>query len=129
MAVRAGVNGFGRMGRALLRASLTRDLGIEVVAVNDLIPPSTMASLLARDSVYGRLHRDLKVAEDGFMIEGDLVRCFGEKDPASVAWVEADVEVVIEATGRFRTRRPARRPTPPSSLESTQPISIQNATR
>ncbi len=107
MTVRVGVNGFGRMGRALLRASLTRDLGIEVVAVNDLIPSSTMASLLARDSVYGGLHRDLKVAEDGFMIEGGFVRCFTEKDPAALPWGEADVEVVVEATGRFRTREAA----------------------
>jgi glyceraldehyde 3-phosphate dehydrogenase len=104
MTARVGINGFGRMGRALLRASLTRDVGIEVVAVNDLIPASTMASLLARDSVYGRLHRDLKVAEDGFMVDGGFVRCFTEKDPAALPWVEADVEVVVEATGRFRTR-------------------------
>jgi glyceraldehyde 3-phosphate dehydrogenase (phosphorylating) len=107
MTVRVGVNGFGRMGRALLRASLTRDLGIEVVAVNDLIPASTMASLLARDSVYGRLGRDLKVADDGFMIEGGFVRCLNEKDPAALPWGEADVEVVVEATGRFRTREAA----------------------
>jgi len=107
MAVRVGVNGFGRMGRALLRASLTRDLGIEVVAVNDLITSGTMASLLARDSVYGRFHRELKVAEDGFLIEGGFVRCFGEKDPAALPWSEADVEVVVEATGRFRTREAA----------------------
>jgi glyceraldehyde 3-phosphate dehydrogenase len=95
------------MGRALLRASLARDLGIEVVAVNDLIATSTMASLLARDSVYGRLHRDLKVADDGFLVEGGFVRCFTEKDPAALAWAEADVEVVVEATGRFRTREAA----------------------
>jgi glyceraldehyde 3-phosphate dehydrogenase (phosphorylating) len=107
MAVRIGVNGFGRMGRALLRASLSRDLGIDVVAVNDLIPSPTMASLLARDSVYGRLHWDLKVTDDGFMIEGGLVRCFSEKDPEALRWAEADVEVVVEATGRFRTREAA----------------------
>jgi glyceraldehyde 3-phosphate dehydrogenase len=95
------------MGRALLRASLTRDVGIEVVAVNDLIPTPTMASLLARDSVYGRLHRELKVAEDGFMVDGCFVRCFSEKDPAALPWMEADVEVVVEATGRFRTRAAA----------------------
>jgi glyceraldehyde 3-phosphate dehydrogenase len=82
-------------------------LGIEVVAVNDLIPCSTMSSLLARDSVYGRLHRDLKVAEDGFVVEGGFVRCFTEREPAAVLWAEADVEVVVEATGRFRTREAA----------------------
>jgi glyceraldehyde 3-phosphate dehydrogenase len=86
---------------------LARDLGIEVVAVNDLIPSSTMASLLARDSVYGRLHRELKVAEDGFLVEGGFVRCFNEKDPWVLPWAEADVEVVVEATGRFRTRESA----------------------
>ena len=107
MTVRVGVNGFGRMGRALLRASLEGDPGIDVVAVNDLGPVSTMAALLARDSVYGRLRHELKVASDGFSVDGELVRYFSEADPAGVPWEEAGVEVVVEATGRFRTREAA----------------------
>ena len=104
MAVRVGVNGFGRMGRALYRASLDRDLGIEVVAVNDLGSLSVMAGLLARDSVHGRLGRDLKVGEDDFVVDGSQVRFSNEHDPALLPWKELGVEVAVEATGRFRTR-------------------------
>jgi glyceraldehyde 3-phosphate dehydrogenase len=99
-----GINGFGRMGRALLRASLERDLGIKVVAVNDLGSLTTMAGLLARDSVYGRLNCDLKVGDDGLLVDGLAVRFFNEKDPAALPWKDLGVEVAVEATGRFRTR-------------------------
>jgi glyceraldehyde 3-phosphate dehydrogenase len=104
MSVRVGVNGFGRMGRALYRASLERDLGIEVVAVNDLGSLATMAGLLARDSVYGRLRRELKVTEDELIVDGSPVRFCNEKNPAALPWKDLGVEVVIEATGRFSTR-------------------------
>ena len=104
MTVRVGVNGFGRMGRALLRASLDGDPGIDVVAVNDLGSVPTMAGLLARDSVYGRLGHELKVDSDGFTVDGEFVRYYSEPDPARIPWEEAGVQVVVEATGRFRTR-------------------------
>ncbi len=104
MSVRVGVNGFGRMGRAVYRASLERDLGIEVVAVNDLGSVSTMAGLLARDSVYGRLRKDIKIGEHEILVDGAPVQFFNEADPGAVPWGEHDIEVVIEATGRFRTR-------------------------
>jgi glyceraldehyde 3-phosphate dehydrogenase len=92
------------MGRSLLRASLQKDLGIEIVAVNDLGSPATMVKLLARDSVYGRLPHDLKAEEEGFAIDGRSLRCFNEKDPAALPWQDAGVELVVESTGRFRTR-------------------------
>jgi glyceraldehyde 3-phosphate dehydrogenase len=104
MAVRVGINGFGRMGRALYRASLERDLGIEVVAVNELGSLSTMAGLLARDSVYGRLGRDLKVSEGEILVDGVPLRYVSEKDPENLPWKALEVDVVVEATGRFRTR-------------------------
>lgn len=107
MAVRVGVNGFGRMGRALLRASLEKDLGIEIVAVNDLGSPATMIKLLARDSVFGRFGHDLKSEEEGFAVDGRLLRSFNEKDPAVLPWEEAGVEVVVESSGKFRTREAA----------------------
>jgi glyceraldehyde 3-phosphate dehydrogenase len=107
MAVRVGVNGFGRMGRALYRASLDRDLGIEIVAFNDLGSLETMAGLLARDSVYGRLRHDIKVGQDEIVVDGSPVRFFSEADPAALPWKELAVDVVIEATGRFRTRESA----------------------
>ena len=107
MSVRVGVNGLGRMGRALYRASLERDLGIEIVAFNDIGSLETMAGLLARDSVYGRLRHDMKVADDAIIVDGSPVRFCREQDPAALPWSELGVEVAIEATGRFRTRESA----------------------
>ena len=107
VSIRVGINGFGRMGRALYRASLQRDLGIEVVAVNELGSLPTMAGLLARDSVFGRLGRDIKIGEDEFVVDGSPVAYLSEKDPAVLPWKDLDVSVVVEATGRFRTRETA----------------------
>jgi glyceraldehyde 3-phosphate dehydrogenase len=92
------------MGRALYRASLERDLGIEIVAFNDLGSLETMAGLLARDSVYGRFRHDLKVGQDEILVDGSPVRFFNEKDPAQLPWKELAIDVAVEATGRFRTR-------------------------
>jgi glyceraldehyde 3-phosphate dehydrogenase len=86
---------------------LARDLGIEIVAVNDIGSLSTMAGLLARDSVYGRLRHDLKVGHDEILVDGTPVRYCNEADPAALPWKELGVEVAIEATGRFRTRESA----------------------
>jgi glyceraldehyde 3-phosphate dehydrogenase len=97
----------GRMGRALYRASLERDLGIDIVAFNDIGSLETMAGLLARDSVYGRLRHDMKVADDAIVVDGSPVRFCSEKDPAVLPWADLGIEVAIEATGRFRTRESA----------------------
>ena len=107
MSTRVGINGFGRMGRALYRASLQRDLGIEVVAVNELGSLPTMAGLLARDSVFGRLGRDIKIGQDELVVDGLPVAYLSEKDPAVLPWKDLGVSVVVEATGRFRTRETA----------------------
>ena len=107
MAVRVAVNGLGRMGRALYRASLERDLGIEVVAFNDLGSLQMMAGLLVRDSVYGRLQHDIKVGQDQIFVDGSPVRFFNEADPGALPWKELAVDVAVEATGRFRTRASA----------------------
>ncbi len=104
MSVRVGINGFGRMGRALYRASIERDLGIEVVAVNDLGSLSAMAGLLARDSVYGRLGRDLKIGDNEIIVDGMPLRFYQERDPEELPWRSIGVDVAVEATGRFRTR-------------------------
>jgi glyceraldehyde 3-phosphate dehydrogenase len=95
------------MGRALYRASLARNLGIEIVAVNDLGSLPTMVRLLARDSVYGRLGHDIKVGDDEIVVDGSPLRFFNAKDPAAVAWNDLGVDVVVEATGKFRTREKA----------------------
>jgi glyceraldehyde 3-phosphate dehydrogenase len=95
------------MGRALYRASLDRDLGIEIVAFNDLGSLETMAGLLARDSVYGRLQHDIKLGQDEIVVDGSPVQFFSEADPGALPWKELAVDVVVEATGRFRTRESA----------------------
>ncbi|MCU4182878.1 type I glyceraldehyde-3-phosphate dehydrogenase [Acidiferrimicrobium sp. IK] len=102
MTVRVGINGFGRMGRALLRASLQRDLGIDVVAVNELGSLPTMVGLLRRDTVYGRLDRQVVVTDGGFEVDKAAVRWSSEKDPAAIDW--DGVDVVVESTGHFHTR-------------------------
>ncbi|HET6964831.1 MAG TPA: type I glyceraldehyde-3-phosphate dehydrogenase [Acidimicrobiales bacterium] len=104
MSVRVGVNGFGRMGRALFRVALEKDKGIEIVAVNDLGSLPTMAALLGRDSVYGRLDRDIKVLEDQLLVDGQTARFFNEADPGRLPWGDLGVDVVVDATGKFRTR-------------------------
>jgi glyceraldehyde 3-phosphate dehydrogenase len=95
------------MGRALYRASLERDLGIEIVAFNDLGSIQMMAGLLGRDSVYGRLHHDIKVGQDEIFVDGSPVRFFNEADPGALPWEDLAVDVAVEATGRFRTRASA----------------------
>ena len=107
MSVRVGLNGLGRMGRALYRASLEHDLGIEIVAFNDIGDLETMAGLLARDLVYGRLRHDIKLADDAIIVDGSPVRFCREKDPAELPWKELSIDVAVEATGRFRTRESA----------------------
>jgi glyceraldehyde 3-phosphate dehydrogenase len=97
----------GRMGRALYRASLERDMGIDVVAFNDLGSVRTIAGLLARDSVYGRFDHDMKIGDDEIVVDGVVVRFLNEKDPSALPWKELAVDVAIEATGRFRTRETA----------------------
>jgi glyceraldehyde 3-phosphate dehydrogenase len=82
-------------------------MGIEIVALNDLGSLQTIAGLLARDSVYGRLRHDIKVGEDEIIIDGSAVRFFNEADPRALPWRELAVDVAIEATGRFRSRESA----------------------
>jgi glyceraldehyde 3-phosphate dehydrogenase len=103
MAVRVGINGFGRIGRGFLRASLgTAD--IEVVAVNDLTSPATNAHLLKHDSTQGSLDVAVSVGEDGMTVGTEVIKVLAERDPAVLPWRELGVEVVIESTGRFTTR-------------------------
>ncbi|HET9227208.1 MAG TPA: glyceraldehyde 3-phosphate dehydrogenase NAD-binding domain-containing protein [Thermoanaerobaculia bacterium] len=110
MALRFGINGFGRIGRALLRIVLTREdlpLGLEPGAINDVVPAPVLARLLARDSVQGPFALPVR-AEAGALIVGDRrIPVFQEPDPARIPWGEAGVECVVEATGRFLKRERA----------------------
>ena len=107
MAVRIGINGFGRVGRCFLRAAHERDADIEVVAVNDVSDTPTLAHLLKYDSVFGRYAAEVVARDQGIEVDGRRIEALAEADPARLPWQELGVEVVIEATGRFRTRAAA----------------------
>jgi glyceraldehyde 3-phosphate dehydrogenase (phosphorylating) len=108
MSVRVGINGFGRIGRLVLRACLGRD-DLEVVAVNDLTDARTLAHLLKHDSVHGSLDAEVGAKEQAFFVGGREIRVFAEKDPGRLPWLELDVAIVIEATGVFVDRPHARK--------------------
>ncbi|MBK0420852.1 type I glyceraldehyde-3-phosphate dehydrogenase [Leucobacter sp. CSA2] len=101
MTGRIAINGFGRIGRGVLRALLESDSDAEVVAVNDLTDPGTLARLLARDSVYGKLPWPVTVDGDALVIGDRRIRILAEADPAKLPWAELGVDAVLESTGRF----------------------------
>jgi glyceraldehyde 3-phosphate dehydrogenase len=103
MAVKVGINGFGRIGRNMMRAALgTKD--IDFVAVNDLTDAATLAHLLKYDSVLGNLKADVKATTDGISIDGDEFKVLSVKDPAQLPWTDLGVDVVFESTGLFTAR-------------------------
>lgn len=102
MALRIGINGFGRVGRNYLRVALERDL--EVVAVNDVTDPATLAHLLRFDSTYGRLAQGVEVGDGEIIVSGRPIAVTAHRDPAELDWGRFGVDVVIESTGRFRER-------------------------
>jgi glyceraldehyde 3-phosphate dehydrogenase len=109
MSVRVAINGFGRVGRSFLRAAHEQTADIDVVAVNDLVEARTLAHLLKYDSVFGPFRGAVEPDEDGIAVDGAHVRTLAETDPAALPWAELGVDVVIESTGRFRTRAAAAR--------------------
>jgi glyceraldehyde 3-phosphate dehydrogenase len=106
MTVRVGINGFGRIGRGFLRATLDNP-NIEVVAVNDLTSTATNGHLLKYDSTQGRLKQTVTWTEKSITVDGREIQVFAEKDPGNLRWADAGVDVVIESTGRFTTREAA----------------------
>jgi glyceraldehyde 3-phosphate dehydrogenase len=107
MPTRVAINGFGRIGRGLLRAAIERQADIEIVAVNDVADPATLAHLLAFDSVYGRFPGVVTAREGSIEIDGRAIAATAHRDPGELPWEAHDVDVVIESTGRFRTRADA----------------------
>ncbi|MFD9486801.1 MULTISPECIES: type I glyceraldehyde-3-phosphate dehydrogenase [unclassified Streptomyces] len=105
---RIAINGFGRIGRNVLRALLERDSDLEVVAVNDLTEPAALARLLAFDSTAGRLGRPVTVDGDTLVVDGRRIKVLAERDPADLPWAELGVDLVLEATGRFTSAKAAR---------------------
>ena len=107
--VKVGVNGFGRIGRNVVRAALASKHDIEFVAVNDLTDAATLAYLLKYDSVHGTIRNDIKHTENSIVIDGREMRVFSHSDPADVPWDSLGVELVVESSGRFTDKEKASR--------------------
>ncbi len=106
MSIKLGINGFGRIGRVVFRASLGNP-DVEVVAINDLMDPETIAHLLKYDSVHGRLNLDVKPGDKAIVVDGNSIPITAIKDPADLKWGEYGVNIVAECTGLFRDRENA----------------------
>jgi glyceraldehyde 3-phosphate dehydrogenase len=100
MAIKVGINGFGRIGRNVLRTAID-DPNIEFVAVNDLTNPATLAHLLKYDSILGNLKQEIKVQGDSIMVGSKAIKVFSQKDPAAIPWESVGAQMVIECTGHF----------------------------
>jgi glyceraldehyde 3-phosphate dehydrogenase len=107
MTVRVGINGFGRIGRSVVRALRAQDADVIVVAANDVAPLAQIAHLLRYDSTYGRFPGDVETVADGIEVDGRLIRVLAEREPKELPWADLGVEVVLEATGRYRDRAAA----------------------
>ena len=101
MTTRIGINGFGRIGRNYFRAALAQGADLEIVAVNDLTSPETLAHLLKYDSVGGRLAETVEVKDGNIVVDGKSIKVLAERDPAKLPWGELGVDIVIESTGFF----------------------------
>lgn len=109
MAVKIGINGFGRIGRNYLRAALAQGADLEIVAVNDLTDNKTLAHLLKYDSVGGVLAEDVSYTADSITVGDKTIKVFEERDPANLPWGELGVDIVIESTGRFTKAEDAKK--------------------
>ncbi len=108
MAVKVGINGFGRIGRNVLRAALA-DKNIDIVAVNDLTDPKTLAHLLKYDSILGNLPNTITSGPDTISVDGKSIKVFKEKDPAALPWESVGAQVVLESTGKFTNADDAKK--------------------
>src|ERR1039457_6106335 len=108
MAVKVGINGFGRIGRNILRTA-PADKNLDFVAVNDLPAPKTLAHLLKYDSVLGNLPHKVTAGADSITVDNKTFKVFAEKDPAKLPWESVGAQVVIESTGRFTNAEDAKK--------------------
>lgn len=108
MAIKIGINGFGRIGRNVLRASL-KDSNLDFVAVNDLTDPKTLAHLLKYDSILGNLPNKISAGTDSINLDGKTIKVFAEKDPAKLPWESVGAQVIVESTGRFTDAADAKK--------------------
>src|SRR6476469_3530666 len=108
MPIRVGINGFGRIGRNVVRAAKAMQVtDLDFVAVNDITDTKTLAHLLTYDSVHGKFPGTISTNADGLAVDGDAMRVLAEKDPAKLPWKDLGVDVVLESTGRFTDREQA----------------------
>jgi glyceraldehyde 3-phosphate dehydrogenase len=107
MTTRVAINGFGRIGRCAFRAGLERGARIEWAGINDVADVATLAHLLKHDSVYGPFPAAVEADDDFIRVDGTEIPVFAESDPSALPWRDLDVDVVIESTGRFRSREEA----------------------
>jgi len=108
MAIKVGINGFGRIGRNVMRASLN-DPNIDFVAVNDLTSPKTLAHLLKYDSILGNLHNQISAGADSITVDNKTFKVFAEKDPAKLPWESVGAQIVLESTGHFTDANDAKK--------------------
>src|ERR1700684_2094928 len=130
MAIKVGINGFGRIGRNVLRASL-KDANLEFVAVNDLTDPKTLAHLLKYDSILGNLPNEISAGADSITIDGKTIKVFKERDPGALPWESVGAQVVVESTGRFTDANDAKKHVrgPVRKVIISAPAKKENVTR
>lgn len=104
MGIKVGINGFGRIGRNSFKAALKNHPDIEIVAINDLMDPATLAHLLKYDSVFGRFEGSVEAKEKSIVVNGKEIRIFAEKDPGNIPWKELGVDIVVESSGVFTSK-------------------------
>jgi glyceraldehyde 3-phosphate dehydrogenase (phosphorylating) len=109
MAVKVGINGFGRIGRNFFRAAKRQGADVDFVAVNDITDSRTLAHLLKYDSVLGTLDADIRATDEGITVDGDELRVLAERDPGALPWKELGAEIVVESTGLFTDRESAQK--------------------
>lgn len=109
MAIKLGINGFGRIGRNYFRAARAKGADIDFVAVNDITDAATLAHLLKYDSVLGNLDADIAATSDGISVDGDEFTVLAERDPGNLPWKELEVDIVVESTGLFTDRENAEK--------------------
>lgn len=106
MTIKVGINGFGRIGRNVFRASFEKE-NVEIVAINDLTDANMLAHLLKYDSIHGAFPHEVKVDGDNLIVGGKKVKVLAERNPADIGWGDLGVELVVESTGRFTKRADA----------------------
>src|SRR3954466_172095 len=110
MATRIGINGFGRIGRQVLRAAKEQGVAdLDFIAVNDLTDTKTLAHLFKYDSVHGKYSGDVEAGTDSIIVDGDEIKILSQKDPAALPWKDLGVDIVLESTGRFTDADAARK--------------------